>query len=401
MSQKRIFLYAHGSAYNHGCEAIVRSTCELLSLDKEKTTLFSNRIEGDLEFHLDDIIKVLPIAETPVEHNSFLGYVYRLRSHLHSDHEHMYYRYFGKRQYRYMYHSGEVAVSIGGDNYCYPSAISGLEVRNYWLNKKGIKTILWGASISDEFLTDYIVEDMNRYSLIVVRETLSYELLKEKHVKTKILCAPDPAFSLIPQDTPWPDEKEHDNVIGINISPFVTECSSSAAMGINNYVKLIDWILGNTDCEIALIPHVVFPNNGSNDIDIIKMLQEHLPKSKRIFTVPGDYNCCQLKSLISKCRFFVGARTHATIAAYSSCVPTLVVGYSVKSIGIARDIFGTEEGYVCSVQNLADESILREMFISLFNRETEIRQYLSERIPNYLQGYTPCIEAVKQLIEAR
>ena len=50
-----------------------------------------------------------------------------------------------------------------------------------------------------------------------------------------------------------------------------------------------------------------------------------------------DCNCEELKGYISRCRFFIGARTHATIAAYSSQVPTLVVGYSVKAKGIAKD----------------------------------------------------------------
>ena len=40
MVQKETIMYAHGSAYNHGCEAIVRSTVDLLSLKKEKTLLF-------------------------------------------------------------------------------------------------------------------------------------------------------------------------------------------------------------------------------------------------------------------------------------------------------------------------------------------------------------------------
>lgn len=55
---------------------------------------------------------------------------------------------------------------------------------------------------------------------------------------------------------------------------------------------------------------------------------------------------------------FIGARTHATIAAYSSLVPTLVVGYSVKARGIARDLFGTEKNYVLPVQLLRKEEDL-------------------------------------------
>ena len=54
------------------------------------------------------------------------------------------------------------------------------------------------------------------------------------------------------------------------------------------------------------------------------------------------------------CSFFVGARTHSTIAAYSSGVPTLVIGYSVKSRGIATDLFGTYENYVLPVQEISE-----------------------------------------------
>ena len=56
MDHKNMIMYAHGSAYNHGCEAIVRATVDLLELEKEKTILFSNNIQGDLDFQLDDLL---------------------------------------------------------------------------------------------------------------------------------------------------------------------------------------------------------------------------------------------------------------------------------------------------------------------------------------------------------
>lgn len=59
MDHKELIMYAHGSAYNHGCEAIVRASADLLSLEKEKTTLFSNHIKGDLDFGLDQCKKRL------------------------------------------------------------------------------------------------------------------------------------------------------------------------------------------------------------------------------------------------------------------------------------------------------------------------------------------------------
>lgn len=398
MRQRDMIMYAHGSAYNHGCEAIVRSTVDLLSLSKENTILYSNNIEGDLAFDLDDIVTVKPIKETLPERNSFLGYYYRVCSHLHKNREQMYYRYFGKQQYQYMYDFGEVAFSIGGDNYCYASALTGLEVRNYWLNKNGFKTILWGASLTEEFMSPAVIEDLNRYSLITVREKMSQKLLEKYGVKTEVVCGPDPAFALATEETVWPDGKSHKDVIGINISPFVMELAASNLSGIRNYVNLIKWILDETDCEIALIPHVVFPNQDNNDLILAQQLMEFLPRSERIFLIDGKYNCCQLKSVISKCCFFVGARTHSTIAAYSTCVPTVVVGYSSKSIGIARDIFGTDEGYVCSVQNMSNDNMLLEAFKEKFFQKDEIKKHLCNVMPNYIKGHQVCIDAVNNFL---
>ena len=394
MDHQNMIMYAHGSAYNHGCEAIVRSTVDLLELEKEKSILFSNHVQGDLEFQLDKLVTLREVSETPLDRSSLRGKLYRIRAGLHPNHDQAYYRSFGREQYQYLYHCGEVALSIGGDNYCYPGALTALDVRNYWLNKKGTKTVLWGASLTEELLSAQVMEDLNRYALICVREQLSYDLLKKHGVRTELVLAPDPAFTLEVQDTPWPDGKNHNNVVGINISHFATE-----AKGVENYRNLIRWILENTDMEIAMIPHVVFPQDpGNNDLLNIYKLLDLIPESDRIFVVDGNYNCSQLKSLISKCRFFVGARTHATIAAYSTCVPTLVVGYSTKSIGIARDLFGSEAGHVCSVQNMRDENILLQAFIDMYQEENERRNHLRTFIPEYLKRHSACVDAVNGLL---
>ena len=96
-----------------------------------------------------------------------------------------------------------------------------------------------------------------------------------------------------------------------------------------------------------------------------------------------DYNCMELKGFISKCRLFIGARTHATIAAYSTCVPTLVIGYSVKAKGIAKDIFGTYKNYVLPVQSLKNKDDLINGFDWLKNNEDSIRQHLKNFMPSY------------------
>ena len=161
---------------------------------------------------------------------------------------------------------------------------------------------------------------------------------------------------------------------------------------------MIKWILTETDFEVALIPHVVFPDIRNNDILFAEKLKAFFAEEQRVFVVGDMYNCCQIKSLISKCKLFVGARTHSTIAAYSTCVPTLVVGYSEKSIGIAKDLFGTAEGYVCSVQDMVEENQLLKNFKNLLNNEKTSRAFLKERIPEYVADHKYGVDAVKDFL---
>ena len=79
----------------------------------------------------------------------------------------------------------------------------------------------------------------------------------------------------------------------------------------------------------------------------------------------------------------MGARTHATIAAYSTNVPTLVIGYSIKARGIAKDLFGQYENYVLPVQNLKRENELVEAFQWLQKEEKNIQNHLRQIIPAY------------------
>ncbi len=110
-----------------------------------------------------------------------------------------------------------------------------------------------------------------------------------------------------------------------------------------------------------------------------------------------DHNCMELKGYIARCRMFIGARTHATIAAYSSCVPTLVLGYSVKSQGIAKDIFKTEKNYVIPVQTLSNANELTAAFNWMMKNESIIASHLRNTVPAYIDRAYHAKEAILSL----
>lgn len=87
------------------------------------------------------------------------------------------------------------------------------------------------------------------------------------------------------------------------------------------------------------------------------------------------------------------------IAAYSTGVPTLVVGYSVKARGIDRDLFGTEEGYVLPVQQLKESNELTRAFIDLYERRESIQTHLKTILPAYIARADDARSALEELIK--
>src|SRR3546814_13436250 len=69
------------------------------------------------------------------------------------------------------------------------------------------------------------------------------------------------------------------------------------------------------------------------------MLDELGDLGRAVTIMPSTFNASQIKGVIANLRFFIGARTHATIAAMSSTVPTISISYSIKARGINRDLF--------------------------------------------------------------
>jgi colanic acid/amylovoran biosynthesis protein len=164
-----------------------------------------------------------------------------------------------------------------------------------------------------------------------------------------------------------------------------------------NCANLIKHIIETSNMQVALIPHVTWEHN--NDLEPLTALYEQFKDTGRVVIIGDQYNCMELKGFISRCRMFVGARTHATIAAYSTCVPTLVVGYSVKARGIARDIFGSEEDMVIPVQSLNHEDDLVNAFKYIQENEDAIKKHLQNFMPSYVEKAWLAGGEVKKLIE--
>lgn len=379
-------LVNHGGSANHGCEALVRTISTLL---RGKCVVLSDAPEEDFKYALNDVLTVLPSRSS---YSKFSIDFFSAYSKLKIQND---YSYMDVLPYLNPIRSmkeGAVVVSVGGDVYCYEDYKKYILIHQEITRKH--KTILLGCSLEKRLFDDpEFIKDMRSYDYISARESLTYTYLKDVGLN-KIGLAPDTAFALPTVGLSLPEGFIESNTIGINISPLVERKENKSGIVKENYCHLIEYILQNTDSAIALIPHVIWKDN--DDRTILKEFYEKYKNSGRVVLIE-DHNCMELKGYISRCRFFVGARTHATIAAYSSCVPTIVVGYSVKSKGIATDLFGKDENYVIPVQTLKEPDDLTKGFIWIMDHEEEIKRHLLETMPNYIDG----IDILKKEIERK
>ena len=110
-----------------------------------------------------------------------------------------------------------------------------------------------------------------------------------------------------------------------------------------------------------------------------------LNQPERLFILDSEkYNYCQIRYIISKCEMFIGARTHAVISAYSTCVPTLALGYSVKSKGIAQDLSLPDNTVVNSI-GVTNDDEMASAFEAFAKNADKTRLHLERVMPEYVE----------------
>ncbi len=377
----KIIFWGHGGSDNHGCEAIVRTTSKLLNKNSKNTIiLFTYNKYKDIQYGVNKIVDKIIEYNKHFKKGTILYYInYFLWKRF--NYNNLYYRYANKELIKNIDRNA-LYLSIGGDNYCYGNFYKNLGYTNKILSSKA-RTILWGVSIEPQLLKNFqIINDMKRYSLIIARETITYEALIKAGLGNITRLIPDPAFVL--------ESHEHLNnsnikftgkVIGINLSPLIEKNCKDVELFETNVRRLLEYLIANIDCTIIFIPHVV--QEGNDDVSVLKKFYDEY-KDKNSMYLIEDANCITLKNVISKCDLFIGARTHATIAAYSSRVPTLALGYSVKAKGIAKDIFGTYDNFVLSIENIREEKTILDAFLWLLDNEVKIKEQLEIVMPIYI-----------------
>lgn len=393
----KLAIYGHGGSQNHGNEAIVRGVRTLFP--DVKLTTYTFAPEADRHFGLDEVCELRCMTRPSThQHDWFLTIAKCMKL------------FFPKSEsIRRFYYSRFFAPFLkeidpettylleAGDQYCEPG-----EHRWFYgyLNKKlidaGAKTVMLGCTVNPDTLDDEkVVRDICRYSAVIARESITYNAMKRKKTLEKVHLAPCPAFFMPAEEVDLQAWMERKEFVGFNVGFLAQGNEKYYEMLMQNMETAIRRIIEETELDVALIPHVNW-NYEAADFTALDTLYRKFKTTGRVHYIE-EHNAPQQKYILSKCKAMVALRTHATVPALASYVPTIIAGYKTKSRGIAHDIFDEHFDMLADVQSLVDEKTIADKLFAILEKNTEIRAYYAEHMPTYLRGGDKIVDVITAL----
>lgn len=387
----KISIYGHYGSSNHGNEAIVRGFKEVVK--DESINVYSYQPDTDYAFQLNEIVEIKPFVKMYSKY-SVKRILRAILNRTLKNKSIVYKNYIAP----FIKEIDGLYLIEAGDQYCEPSDLKRFYYYvNEQINRLGGKTVMMPATITVSYLEDNaLVKDLNNYSIIYARESITFNALKKAGLKSIVKFVPDPAFKMLPKPCNLPEMFMNTRVLGITVGSLSQGKEEYYDRMIHSIKLLIKNVIENTEFGVALIPHV---NVGDrlNDPQTLKQLYNEFAHTNRIALIP-EQRADQQKYVIGKCNFMITLRTHASVAAYSQAVPTIVLGYSQKSKGIAIDLFGTDENYVVRVEEL-NQTKLIAAFNWLVQNEQNIRKTYSEKLDAYIAKVDSIYDDLRNLGE--
>ncbi len=207
------------------------------------------------------------------------------------------------------------------------------------VNKKYVLMPQTYGPFYDETIKRRALSIVKKAYKVYSRDIKSIEYLQENGADREIKEYCDLAFMLDYDSTKYP-QNGNKKKLGLNVSGLLWRGgfngNNQFGLKINyrEYTKrLIQKFSESNEWEVHLIPHVIDLRNNAHDDDcfVITELHKEFPNT---IVAPFFLNPIDAKSYISNMDCFIGARMHATIAAFSSGVPVIPVSYSRKFEGV-------------------------------------------------------------------
>lgn len=234
----------------------------------------------------------------------------------------------------------------------------------------------------DTMIAHLAHESIANASCCMARDKQSYDYVKKNiSEQQKIAEYIDIAFFMPYEKIEQESGYTH---VGLNISSLLWHggYSRDNQFGLKcDYKKLvkeiINYFLSLKKTKVHLIPHVVEGERGiENDYEVsYEIWREY--NNANLVLAPFALGPIEIKSYIAGMDFFMGARMHATIGAFSSGVPVVPMAYSRKFNGLFVDTLQYDA--MVDMKTMNNNLILSEITKNYANR-SNLKEMINERM---------------------
>ena len=382
-----VLLVGNGPYLNRGCEAIVRGTAVILRAAFgpdvrivhacTSTAVPPAEVERQNRSESDPAIRHVSIPQDP-SRGSRAWLAWQLSRRLPVRVPGPY------RALDAVLTDARVMLEVGGDNYSldygFPWPLMELDRH---ASRRGVPVVLWGASVGPFDARPDVAGEMHRHlaglAAITAREDRSESYLARVGAGARARRVSDPAFLMEPSE-PRPVGVDPDGAVGLNFSPLMARWATGCDLRAwtERCTEIVSAVAGATGRRVLLVPHVTAPHD--DDLGLLREVRSRAAgRGLDVECLNGSLGAAQIKAVISRLACFAGARTHSTIAAMSTGVPTVSFGYSVKAAGINEDVYGHTD--LClAPEELSPEAASARIASALSGAEA-LRSRLAERLP--------------------
>lgn len=223
-------------------------------------------------------------------------------------------------------------------------------------------------------------------SCVMVRDKQSLDFVKRELPDKPVSEIIDVAFFMPYKKKSFDDKYVH---VGLNISGllwhggYTQDNQFGLVSDYQSVIRdIIDYFLSLENVKLHLISHVVAENRIiENDYAVAYDLCEEYSHPNLILS-PMFLDAIAAKGYISGMDFFMGARMHATIAAFSSNVPVYPMAYSRKFNGLFVDTL--QYDYIGDMKVQSASDMLSDIKNAFVNRSV-LKSLISNRMSTIVE----------------
>lgn len=224
---------------------------------------------------------------------------------------------------------------------------------------------------------------LKRVRIIIVREDLSKDLLKQMGISRNVIRSIDGGFAFtsdikknLKNELNIPSQRI---IVGVTVRKWLSAAAQKRFE--EEMAKFIDGIIERYGVFVIFIPQVTSEFHGDDDRIASHDVWKHIKNRESAVVLTDSYDHRTIKAIYHNLDLMIGNRFHSVIFSLTSFVPSIAIEYEHKTSGIMQDLVLNK--WVIKMEDVTNQR-LNDLFTDLLISKEAYRGYLRNTIPRFV-----------------